>query len=179
VILDRSRLGLKRAFSDGTIAVEMDGLAFLSRLAASIPGPRFHTVRYAGVLSAAAKWRPLIVPEELDSPGPDTAAAAGAGEGGAPGDEPKARSSWRPWRELLKRSFAIDLLCPKCGAPMKLKAFLVSPQSLRRLLGTLGERTEAPQRAPPRGPPYFQTQAVVRQRQPGAEVQSELFDSPA
>jgi hypothetical protein len=62
---------------------------------------------------------------------------------------------------------------------MKLKAFLVSPQSLRRLLGTLGERPEAPQRAPPRGPPYFQTQAVVRQRQPGAEVQSELFDSPA
>ena len=37
----RVRLGLKRAYSDGTVAVEMDGLAFVSRLAASIPGPRF------------------------------------------------------------------------------------------------------------------------------------------
>jgi hypothetical protein len=142
----------------------MDGLAFVSRLAASIPGPRFHTVRYAGVLSAAAKWRPLIVPEEPDSPGRDAAAASSAAQAGASGDEPKARSSWRPWRELLKRSFDIDLLCPKCGAPMKLKAFLVSPQSLRRLLTTLGERIVAPQRAPPQAPPYLQTRAVVRER---------------
>ena len=64
---------------------------------------------------------------------------------------------------------------------MKLKAFLVSPQSLRRLLTTLGEPTEAPQRAPPRAPPYFQTQAVVRQRPhaDGDEVQAELFEPSA
>ncbi|RYZ68637.1 MAG: hypothetical protein EOP08_00015 [Proteobacteria bacterium] len=31
--------------------------ALLSRLAASVPAPRFHTVRYAGVLAAASKLR--------------------------------------------------------------------------------------------------------------------------
>ncbi|MEO8185116.1 MAG: hypothetical protein ABI895_40435 [Deltaproteobacteria bacterium] len=65
--------------------------------------------------------------------------------------------------------------------PLKLKAFLVSPQSLRRLLTTLGEPTEAPQRAPPRSPPYFQSLAVVRQpaQADGGEGQAELFDPPA
>ena len=58
----RVRVALKRAFSDGTTAVEMDPLSLLCRLAASVPAPGFHTVRYGGVLAAAAEWRPLIVP---------------------------------------------------------------------------------------------------------------------
>ncbi|WP_437321996.1 transposase [Sorangium sp. So ce385] len=44
------RLSLKRAFADGTVAVDMDPLSLLCRLAASVPPPRFHTVKYAGVL---------------------------------------------------------------------------------------------------------------------------------
>jgi hypothetical protein len=34
----------------GTFAVDLDPLALLTRLCASVPPPRFHTVRYAGVL---------------------------------------------------------------------------------------------------------------------------------
>ncbi|HVW25734.1 MAG TPA: transposase, partial [Polyangiaceae bacterium] len=45
-------------FSDGTVAVDMDPLSLLCRLAATVPPPRFHTVRYAGVLSSHARWRP-------------------------------------------------------------------------------------------------------------------------
>ena len=48
------------------------------------------------------------------------------------------RSTWRPWAELLKRSFSIDIVCPTCGAPMKLKAFITREKSLRRLLERLG-----------------------------------------
>ncbi|HEX9298180.1 MAG TPA: transposase, partial [Polyangiaceae bacterium] len=44
------RIVLKRAYSDGTIAVEMDPLSLLCRLATSVPPPRYHTVKYAGVL---------------------------------------------------------------------------------------------------------------------------------
>ncbi len=36
----------------------------------------------------------------------------------------KARSTWRPWPELLKRSFDIDIQCSKCGGSMQLKALL-------------------------------------------------------
>jgi hypothetical protein len=42
------RLTLKRAFADGTVAVEMDPLSLLCRLATSVPPPRHHTVKYAG-----------------------------------------------------------------------------------------------------------------------------------
>jgi hypothetical protein len=53
------RLALKKAFSDGTVAVDLDPLSLLSRLCASVPPPRFspvgdhearHTVRYAGAV---------------------------------------------------------------------------------------------------------------------------------
>ncbi|WP_437535759.1 transposase [Sorangium sp. So ce726] len=42
-------LSRKRAFADGTALVDMDPLSLLCRLAASVPPPRFHTVKYAGV----------------------------------------------------------------------------------------------------------------------------------
>ncbi|WP_437649028.1 transposase [Sorangium sp. So ce362] len=53
------RLSLKRAFADGTVAVDMDPLSLLCHLAASVPPPRFHTVKYAGVLASASRprWR--------------------------------------------------------------------------------------------------------------------------
>ena len=51
------RIVLKRAFGDGTSAVDMDPLSLLCRLATSVPPPRFHTVKYAGVLAPASSWR--------------------------------------------------------------------------------------------------------------------------
>lgn len=56
------RIELKRAFSDGTVAVDLDPLSLLCRLATVVPPPRFHVVRYAGVLASAHKWRSLVVP---------------------------------------------------------------------------------------------------------------------
>ena len=42
---------LKRPFRDGTVSVEMDPLSLISRLATSVHPPRFHSVRYGGVLT--------------------------------------------------------------------------------------------------------------------------------
>jgi hypothetical protein len=36
------RITLKRAYADGTVAVDMDPLSLLCRLATSVPPPRFH-----------------------------------------------------------------------------------------------------------------------------------------
>ena len=72
------------------------------------------------------------------------------------------RSGWRPWAELLKRSFDIDLRCPRCNATMKLKSFLTNPKSLQRLLTQLGEPTEVQGKAPARAPPYFASKVVRR-----------------
>ena len=59
------RIVLKKRFSDGTLAVDMDPLSLLMRLCAAVPAPRFHTVRYAGVLAAASKWRPRLRASKL------------------------------------------------------------------------------------------------------------------
>jgi hypothetical protein len=159
------RVSLKRAFSDGTTAVDLDPLSLLCRLAASVPAPGFNTVRYAGVLAPAAHWRPFVIPP----PPPDAAEAEAGGDGeGTPCVEPESssatnrRSGWRPWAELLKRSFDIDLCCPRCGATMKLKSLITSPNSLRRLLTKLGEPTTVQEKAPARGPPYFASKVVRR-----------------
>ncbi len=40
------RITLKKAYADGTIAVDMDPLSLLCRLATSVPPPRRHTIRY-------------------------------------------------------------------------------------------------------------------------------------
>jgi hypothetical protein len=166
------RVTLKRPFKDGTVAVDMDPLSLLCRLAAAVPPPRAHVVRYAGVLAAAAKLRPLVVP-------PLPAPAAGAGtDAAAAKDRPAThRSRYRPWAELLKRTFAIDVqACAACGGRLRLKAFVTRPASVERLLRSLGEPTDAPGLAPARDPPFYKSH-VVRRRALDAQrrAQRELF----
>jgi Putative transposase len=145
------RITLKKPFSDGTIAVDLDPLSLLCRLATSVPPPRLHTVRYAGVLAPASKLRPRLVPQPPEAPANDTSAP------------PKTGSRYRPWAELLKRCFGLDVLeCPTCKGRMKLLALVTDPKSIRRLLRHLGEPTEAPPREPARGPPYWRSRVLRR-----------------
>src|SRR5438128_1156117 len=58
----RMRYQLKRPWRDGTTHLVMEPFELLEKLAALIPFPRAHLVRYSGLLAPAAKWRPLIVP---------------------------------------------------------------------------------------------------------------------
>jgi hypothetical protein len=67
---DLVRIELRRPFRDGTLAVDLDPLSLLCRLAAAVPPPRSHTVRYAGVVGAASKWRALVVPPPPQSAQP-------------------------------------------------------------------------------------------------------------
>jgi hypothetical protein len=60
--LKRNRAGdvvlqLKSAFKDGTTHVVMSPLEFMQRLAALVPWPRLHLIRFHGVLTPNAKLR--------------------------------------------------------------------------------------------------------------------------
>jgi hypothetical protein len=150
------RVTLKKPFADGTVAVDMDPLSLLARLAAAVPPPRLHTVRYAGVLAPASKLRARIVPKPIVAPEPL------AGESPEP-KEAAAGSRYRPWAELLKRCFSIDVLtCTGCGGRMRLVALVTEPASVRRFLRGLGVTTDAPARAPARGPPYWKSRVLRR-----------------
>jgi hypothetical protein len=143
------RITLKKAYADGTVAVDMDPLSLLCRLAPSVPPPRFHTIHYAGVLAAASPWRSRVKP-----PMPPTAEDV----------EPEKRvrkSGYRPWAELLQRTFSVDVLtCPSCQRRMRLLAVVKNPVSIARYLTRAGELTEVPSRAPGRGPPYWKSQVL-------------------
>jgi len=165
------RIELKRPFGDGTTALDMDPLSLLCRLAAAVPPPRAHVVHYAGVLGAASKLRALVVPP-LPPADPSDAAGAAA----APSDDRPAthRSRYRPWAELLKRTFAIEITCPSCGGRMKLVRFVTRRASMEKLLASIGEPTDAPGLSPARDPPFFKSR-VLRRRLGAEQPQRELF----
>ena len=59
---DRVRLGMKRAWSDGTVAIDFSALELVERLASIVPPPGKNQVLYHGVLAARSAWRSQVVP---------------------------------------------------------------------------------------------------------------------
>jgi hypothetical protein len=177
------RIELKRAFRDGdaeewlknqTIAIDLDPLSLLCRLAAAVPPPGFHLVHYAGVLGAASKLRGLVIPppnHESSSKNKCSRTERPATHRDAE-EWLKNHSHYRPWAELMKRAFEIDVLqCPNCDAEewlknrkgrLKLKALIIEAHNIERLLRHLGEPLEPPKRSPARDPPYFKSKVLRR-----------------
>ena len=105
---------------DGTMRLVMSPLEFMQRLAALVPRPRLHLIRYHGVLAPNAKMRAQGVPQE--PVGPAQAAQPAACEANC-AHHRQVRLSWarRP-----KRVFEIDLEhCPNCGGELKIIAAIL------------------------------------------------------
>jgi hypothetical protein len=60
---------LKHPFRDGTMHVLFEPLDFMARLAALVPRPRTHLVRFHGLFAPNARHRRLVVP----APAPEDA----------------------------------------------------------------------------------------------------------
>lgn len=116
-------------------------------------------VRYAGALGSASKLRARLVPKPV---------AAAAHEVASPLETPHEqtmprRRPYRPWAELLMRTFGLDVLaCPRCEGRMRLLALITQPARIARALRALGEPTELPARSPARGPPYWKSRVLRR-----------------
>jgi hypothetical protein len=123
----------------------MSPLEFLQRLAALIPRPRLHLIRFHGVLAPHAKLPALVIPPAAEHdahPGTDHAPAA------------PARMSWA---RLLGRVFQFDLEhCPRCAGTLKVIAAIEDPA----VIFAIGTHLNLPARAPPCAParalPLFQ-----------------------
>ncbi len=80
-------LQLKSAYRDGTTHLVLSPLEFMQRLAARVPRPRLHLIRFHGVLAPNAGLRAAIVPGASGKPGEhpeEHATRTGAHELGAP-----------------------------------------------------------------------------------------------
>jgi len=116
-----------------------------------VPPPRIHRHRYFGVLAPNAPLRAAVTalaPEATTAPP-------------APNQEPAAEAAPRraarySWALLLARIYEVfPLLCPMCGAEMRIIAFIVDRAIVRDILVHLGEPTAPPPIAPARGPPLW------------------------
>jgi hypothetical protein len=131
---------LPHARRDGSTHLLLDPLELIEKLSVLIPAPRFHTLRFHGVLAPHAAWRSQIIP----TPGDAVAGAVGpAGLGGVAGAgsaaAPASGSAGLSWAALLKRVFALDvLLCPSCGGRRRIVGVYTGGQRLRDLLTRRG-----------------------------------------
>ena len=95
---------LTRPWSDGTTGIKLAPLELLEKLAAIVPLPHAHLVRYAGCLAPHSKLRAAIIPTLRQQ--------------GGDGEDTKTGTPYWHWARLLGRVFDLDMatsLPPLCG----------------------------------------------------------------
>jgi hypothetical protein len=136
---------MKTPWRDGTTHVIMNDGELIEKLASLVPAPRFHLVRYFGILGSAAKHRPSILPI------PPPASHAESCEHRDSCEKEKTHAHKYRWSELMARIFAVDVLqCPGCGSRMRILAAIEDPAVARKILDCLGLPSRPPPVAPAR-----------------------------
>ena len=92
-------LKLKTPWRNGTTHIILTPMEFMQRLAALVPRPRLHLIRFHGVLAPNAKLRSKVVPT--------AAQQTTAGEGDC--EHAHSQPLRMTWARLLKRVFDIDI----------------------------------------------------------------------
>lgn len=111
-----------------------DTKELLARILMHIPEPRRHSGRCYGAYSSVvrARWRARQGqgPAQLPPPAEDTAPIT-----------PDRRALHRAWAAMIRRIYEVDpLLCPRCGAGMRIIAFITEPEVIRKILRHLEAR---------------------------------------
>jgi hypothetical protein len=84
---------LRHRWRDGTTHVAFEPLELIDRLAALVPPPRFHTVRYHGVLASRSKHRSQVVPQATESAARPVCRAGTCVPGNGVATEPAGRGT--------------------------------------------------------------------------------------
>jgi hypothetical protein len=114
----------------------VDPLEFLARVLIHIPEPKKHLVHFYGAY--ANRVRATYHRDDTAPPGGDREA----------NDPTAKRTLSKRWAELIYRIYELDpLTCSRCGARMKILAFIIDPKIIRQILDHLDKR------ASPRAPP--------------------------
>ncbi len=137
---DPLSFALKTPWSDGTSHLLLSPMELLEKLAALVPPPRFHLLRYHGVLAPRARDRDRIVPAK-----PVAQPSAADGD-----PRPQPGGHRLGWATLLGRVFSADLSqCAACGGRLRIIAALTDPTSIRSYLEGVGLPAMPPPKAPP------------------------------
>ena len=105
----------------------MPGVEWLHLLCKHVPDRHEHMVRYFGRYSSRARGAEREHPE-IEEQEPDA-----AGRGAA------RQAAKAAWAKLIRKVYEVDpLLCPNCGAQMRVIALIEDPAVIERILSWLG-----------------------------------------
>jgi hypothetical protein len=124
----------------------VDAEDFVARVLVQIPDPRRHLVRYYGAYSNRARGQRRKAEAQLEG--------NGSGKAEEPVPPPPERAALRRrWANLIRRVYEVDpLVCPRCGADMRIIGFITEPRVIRRILNHIRKRHRVP-RSPPHPQP--------------------------
>lgn len=125
-----------RPWSDGTTGIKLSALELLEKLAALVPLPRMHLLRYGGCWAPHSHWRAAIIPTPRQQ-----------GREVPTGHRPS--SDWT-WARLLKRVFAIDMeRCPGCQqGTLRIIAAMMERSVIQNILRHFKQAVDPPPIAP-------------------------------
>jgi hypothetical protein len=126
-------------WSDGTTGITLSPLELLEKLAALVPLPRVHLVRYGGCLAPHSHLRGAIRPTPRQQ--------------GLDGEEAHTGTPYWPWARLLGRVFGLEMsTCPFCRrGTLRLIAVITQESVITRILRHLQLASVPPPIAPARG----------------------------
>src|SRR5713101_8263673 len=109
-------------WSDGTTGIRLSPLELWEKLAALVPLPRVHLVRYGGCLAPHSHLRGAIIPTPRQQ--------------GIDGEEAQPGTPYWPWARLLGRVFGLDMAtCPFCRrGTLRIMAVLTQESVITRIL---------------------------------------------
>jgi hypothetical protein len=121
----------------------IDAEEFVARVLVQIPDPRRHLVRYYAAYSNRGRGQRRKAEAQLE-------AHASSETSQEPVPTPSERAALRRrWANLIRRVYEADpLVCPRCGAEMRVVSFITDPRVVKRIVDHLRKR-DSPARPPP------------------------------
>src|SRR5205823_14496044 len=109
-------------WSDGTTGIRLSPLELLEKLAALVPLPHVHLVRYGGCLAPHSHLRGSVIPTPRQQ--------------GMDGEETQRGTPYWTWARLLGRVFALEMgTCPLCHrGTLRLIAVITQGEVIRKIL---------------------------------------------
>jgi hypothetical protein len=125
-------------WSDGTTGIRLSPLELLEKLAALVPLPHIHLVRYGGCLAPHSHLRGRVIPTPRQQ--------------GVDGKETRRGPPYWTWARLLQRVFALEMgTCPFCQrGVLQLIAVITQGEVIRKILRHLKLSADPPPITPAR-----------------------------
>ncbi len=133
---------MRRRAPDGSTHLVLTPIALLKKLAALIPPPRVHHVRFHGVFGPASRLRPRVTALAKELPSFEE---SDRDVWRAANPSSRRRASRLDWAALLKRVYEIDILrCVRCEHGDEGGGVHHRPEGLRSHLGVPGANEPLP-----------------------------------